>query len=349
MPELLLPNFSFTTASEPAVFYGIVGGSVVLVLLLLLGIYKLLGSRGARKEEAMPAPEPAQEPPDEITQPLPVAIRPHVLSSSTASIRAAARTDKGRARSGSVNEDDTLLAELADETGEVRTGLYAVADGMGGHQKGEVASRTAIEATISALQSHPFFANGDYLRDGLSDETVLDVVREAVSSANRAVYGVKVDQGTDMGTTLVLAMVLRSKAYVANIGDSRAYLLRDGSIRQLTEDHSLVERMVASGQITEAEARLHPQRNLIFRSLGTDPQVEVDMFVERLQPGDRLLLCSDGLTNMVPDAVLSHIASREENLDMACRLMIRTANEAGGRDNISVVLAEVLSPEDAAW
>lgn len=277
---------------------------------------------------------------EEITQPLPAAVRPRPQPSPSAvSLRAAQRTDRGRVRDH--NEDDTLIMDLKDETGEVRTALYAVADGIGGYEMGEVASRTAIGAIIQALRTDPFFAKGDYLRGEPGDEVVLDVLRNAVQVANREVYSVRMEQRNDMGTTLVLALVLNARAYVANVGDSRAYLLRDERIRQITEDHSLVERMVASGQITRAEARIHPQRNLIFRSLGTEPHVEVDLFVESLHPGDRLLLCSDGLTDMLPDDRLIHIGSGEPNLDHACRLLIRAANEAGGTDNISVVLAEV--------
>ncbi|MDQ3855030.1 MAG: Stp1/IreP family PP2C-type Ser/Thr phosphatase [Chloroflexota bacterium] len=319
-------------------------GAAALVALALLLLYLWLRRpRGGAQPVSSQVGMSAHDPRDEITQPLPVTIRPRVNTLSSATVRAAARTDKGRSRP--INEDDTLLAELADSEGRIRTGLYAVADGMGGHDQGEVASRTAIEATIDALQVHPFFAESVYLEDSFSDNEVLDVLRDAMASANKAVYGVRVEQGSNLGTTLVLALVLRSKAYIANVGDSRAYLIRHGEARQLTEDHSLVERMVATGQITRAEARLHPQRNLILRSLGSDPHIDVDLFVEHLQPGDRLLLCSDGLTGMLADDKLSHLASAEPDLDKACRMLVRAANEAGGTDNISVVLAKVLDTD----
>ncbi len=280
---------------------------------------------------------------DEITQPLPAVTRLHRQESSIGNILAAARTDTGRARK--VNEDDTLVAELSDERGRVVCGLYIVADGMGGHEKGEVASRTAIEAALESLQNNPFFVDGTYLTNRFQDEDVLDVLRDAVAAANRAVYKMRVGERSDMGTTIVLAMVLGGKVYIANVGDSRAYLIREGYIRQLTEDHSLVERMVATGQISEAEARMHPQRNVIFRWLGTDVQVEADMFVERLQPYDRLLLCSDGLNSMVPDAAIGHIAAQDLDLDHRARLLIQAANDAGGRDNISVILVETTPPD----
>jgi len=334
------------------------GIAVVAAAVFALLLVVVLRERRGRREETRAQSPPVRNNPsrspgisftrredahDEITQPLPVTIRPRANTSSVVGFRAAARTDKGRVRS--INEDDTLLAELTDDAGSVHTGLYAVADGVGGQDKGEVASKTAIEATIAALQAHPFFAEGLYRDDEIADDTVLDVLRDSVAGANRAVYSVKVEQRSDLATTLVLALVLRGKAYIANVGDSRAYLLRDDRFRQITEDHTAVERMVAMGQITVAEARQHPQRNVIFRSLGTYPQIEVDLFVEELEPGDRLLLCSDGLTGMIPDEALMHIARNEADLDKACRMMVRAANEAGGTDNISVVLAEVLETE----
>ena len=329
--------------SDPFVLLGV---SLLAAVGLALGLDWLRRSRRHRSEPEISPPHRDGQGGDEITQPLPMMIRPQGGTSAIGSLRAAARSDKGMVRT--VNEDDTLLAELADENDRVRAGVFAVADGLGGHDSGEIASSTAIEATVRALQTHLFFADGTYRRDDLRDEDVLDVLRDAVMAANRAVYAVKVDQGLDLATTLVLAFVVNRKAYLANVGDSRAYLVREGHIRQLTEDHSLVERMVASGQITEAEARLHPQRNLIFRSLGTEPLVEVDLFVERLQPGDRLVLCSDGLTTMVPDTTLAHIVAKEPDLDMACRLLIHAANDAGGKDNISTVLVELLPAEDGA-
>lgn len=341
---LPLPIHTVGLMTQTEYYYTFGGIAAAVAVLLLFGGFWLRRSRRRRSVTQSPRAVDRVASRDEITQPLPAVVRPPVQSAPNARIRAAVRTDKGRVRS--VNEDDTLKVELEDKSGDVQTGVYAVADGMGGHDKGEVASRTAIEATINALESHSFF--GDiYLNDAVTDESVLDVLRDAVAGANRAVYGVKVEQSSDLGTTIVLALVMRSKAYVANVGDSRAYLIREGKIRQITEDHSLVERMVATGQITEAEARLHPQRNVIFRALGTDPQVEVDLFVEQLQPGDRILLCSDGLSGMVPDDVLGHMASQEPDPDLACQQMIRAANEAGGRDNISVVLIEVLGPSSS--
>ncbi|MDQ3328276.1 MAG: Stp1/IreP family PP2C-type Ser/Thr phosphatase [Chloroflexota bacterium] len=332
--------FTLTTTTLAIV----VGVFVLVAVLLAFGLSRLKTS-GRDQNADGPAVSGEQDNVDEITQRLPPSVRSTVQGASSATLRAAARTDRGRVRPS--NEDDTLILDLKDDSGIVRTALYAVADGVGGKEKGEVASHTAIEATIRALQAHPFFENEAYLQSDFDDDSVVEIVRSAVMSANREVYGVRVDQNSDMGTTLVLALVMQGKAFVANVGDSRAYLVRDDQIQKLTEDHSLVERMVASGQITSAEARLHPRRNVILRSLGTDPQVEVDLYVEALQAGDRLLLCSDGLSGMLPDEALAQISGRERDVDRACRALVRAANDAGGMDNISVVLAEVVDSPDS--
>ncbi|MBA2363934.1 MAG: Stp1/IreP family PP2C-type Ser/Thr phosphatase [Chloroflexia bacterium] len=322
----------------------VVGAVLATAVLLALALSRLKAS-GAEQDAGSPVDGGEQSNGDEITQRLPPSVRPDVQGAAGATLRAAARTDRGRVRD--INEDDTLILDLKDDSGIVRTALYAVADGVGGKEKGEVASHTAIEATIRALQAHPFFENEAYLRSDFDDADVVEIVRGAVMTANREVYSTKVEQSSDMGTTLVLALVLHGKAFVANVGDSRAYLVRDNRAQKLTEDHSLVERMVASGQITSAEARLHPRRNVILRTLGSDPQVEVDLYVEPLQTGDRLLLCSDGLSSMLPDEALAQIADRERDVDRACRALVRAANEAGGTDNISVVLAEVMGSVDS--
>ena len=316
--------------------------TIAMVLLLAMLLFLTVGRlRPARRQQYATARMTSggeRNPRDEDTQPLPASIRQMVRPSATAALHASQCSDKG---ARPINEDDTLIMPLKDGAGTPRTGLYAIADGMGGHEKGEVASRTATEAVIRALQAEPFFQSGDFLSGEQNDQAVVELLRDAVTTANRDVYALKMEQRTNMGTTIVLALVLRGKAYIANVGDSRAYLLRGGQARQLTEDHSFVERMVASGQITEAEARLHPQRNIVTRSVGTDPSVEVDLFVEPLQPGDKLLLCSDGLSGPLSDAALVHVVEREPDLDAACRALVKAALDSGGTDNISVVLVEV--------
>jgi len=161
--------------------------------------------------------------------------------------------------------------------------------------------------------------------------------------ANRAVYERGRKARSDMGTTLVVALAVGSEVYVANIGDSRAYRVNQREIQQITTDHSVVERLVATGEITREQARTHPQRNLIYRTVGDKPQIEVDLFHESLKPGDWLVLCSDGLNGMVEDTQIQLAVTTALNPQAACEELVRLANEAGGDDNITVI---VVRPEE---
>jgi PPM family protein phosphatase len=230
-------------------------------------------------------------------------------------------TDVGRVRDG--NEDDFI--DQAD-----RLGLVAVADGMGGHRAGEVASATALEALRAAV------ANGQSLRDAI--EGANDAVLEK-SVSDQEFHG--------MGTTLTAGM-LGSDGYlvVGHVGDSRAYLVRDGEITQITDDHSLVEEMVRSGELTPEQAEVHPRRSVITRALGIDPEVEVDEYPIELQPGDRILFCSDGLTTMVRPDEIASILGREHDLRRAAQLLVDAANAAGGEDNITAVIVEAVEVPD---
>jgi serine/threonine protein phosphatase PrpC len=234
---------------------------------------------------------------------------------------AAGVTDVGRVRDG--NEDDFI-----DQSN--RLGLVAVADGMGGHRAGEVASATALEALRAAV------ASGQPLRD-------------AIEGANDAVLekSVSDQELAGMGTTLTAGM-LGSDGYlvVGHVGDSRAYLVRDGELTQITDDHSLVEEMVRGGELTREQAEVHPRRSIITRALGIDPEVEVDEYPIELQSGDRILLCSDGLTTMVRPDEIASILSREHDPRRAAQLLVDAANAAGGEDNITAVIAEAVEIPD---
>ena len=235
---------------------------------------------------------------------------------------AAGVTDVGRVRDG--NEDDFI-----DQSN--RLGLVAVADGMGGHRAGEVASATALEALRAAV------ASGQSLRD-------------AIEGANDAVLekSVSDQELAGMGTTLTAGM-LGSDGYlvVGHVGDSRAYLVRDGELTQITDDHSLVEEMVRGGELTREQAEVHPRRSIITRALGIDPEVEVDEYPIELQPGDRILFCSDGLTTMVRPDEIASILSREHDPKRAAQLLVDAANAAGGEDNITAVIVEAVEiPDD---
>jgi serine/threonine protein phosphatase PrpC len=248
------------------------------------------------------------------------------------------RTDVGQERA--LNEDSLLTLDVASvfRSASVPVGLFVVADGMGGHEAGDVASRLAIQAIArrAASEALPPAVAGEPLPDAREWLTATAL------AANRAVYDQRQSAGTDMGTTLVMTLVVGDVATIANVGDSRAYLLNEAEIVQITTDHSLVERLVATGQITREEAAHHPQKNIIYRVMGDKPQVEVDLFERRLAPGEALLLCSDGLSGMVPDRQMWQIWHTSTSPQDACDRLVEAANQAGGEDNITVVILQVM-------
>jgi protein phosphatase len=229
-----------------------------------------------------------------------------------------------------------IVAGVATDTGRVRDHnedayiveppLYAIADGMGGANAGEVASQLALE-TI-----------GDMQRAG---ETTLD---DEVREANRVVFARSAEDTkfAGMGTTVTAALASAEALHLVHVGDSRAYLLRAGSLRKLTRDHTLVDRMVEAGEISREEADVHPHRNVLLRALGTEPKVEVDALDLGVLEGDQLLICSDGLTDMVTESQISAILdiARGAPQDAADRL-VRAANRAGGIDNITAIVLEI--------
>jgi PPM family protein phosphatase len=201
--------------------------------------------------------------------------------------------------------------------------LFAVADGMGGAQAGEIASKLAASAVRS----------GDPGR-----------LEELIQEANRRVHQRSVEDAaaSGMGTTLTVAEIVGERVSIGHVGDSRAYLVRDGSLEQLTQDHSLVAELVRSGKLTPEEAEQHPQRSVITRALGTDPDVDVDTFAVEPRPGDLFLLCSDGLTSMVDDGMIERLVEEKRgDLDGLVKALIRAANKGGGEDNITVVAIEI--------
>lgn len=250
----------------------------------------------------------------------------------------AARTDIGRARG--MNEDTIYTGAYSNADGPIGT-LLIVADGMGGHTAGDRASQLAVATVKQNLRSA--------LETGVpaDDAQWHALLRTVAAAANQAVYAEARDAGArGMGTTLTVAIVTDRRVHLAHVGDSRAYLinaagvLSDGSTwNQLTTDHSLVARLVDIGQLTPEEARVHPQRNMIYRSLGTDPTVEVDVVSHALAAGDVLVLCSDGLNNHVEDAEIARIVLEEASEERAAERLVALANQRGGKDNISVVIA----------
>ena len=230
------------------------------------------------------------------------------------------RTDTGRQRRAN---EDAMLSHAP---------LFVVADGMGGAQAGEVASQAAVSA----------------FEEGLPDGPLAETLPARIQIANRVIH----DQArsdpsySGMGTTITAAAIDPGSETVTigHVGDSRAYRIRDGIIQRLTRDHSLVEEMRRRGQLTEAQAEEHPQRSIITRALGPEPEVDVDVQEVATAPGDLFLLCSDGLTSMLDDDRIRRIVNEADSLDDATRDLVEAANLAGGRDNITVVLFQVEDP-----
>ena len=225
---------------------------------------------------------------------------------------AAFRSDPGRQRTA--NEDSYYA----------RPPLFAVADGMGGAQAGEVASRLAAES----------FGPTDR-----GDESPEAFLRSIAETANERIHNLSQQDSTvsGMGTTLTAAMLEGDEVTLAHVGDSRAYLFRDGELKLLTSDHSLVEELRRQGRLTDEQAEDHPQRSIITRALGPESEVEVDTMTQSARPGDIYLLCSDGLTTMVREDRIAEVLSSTSDVDTAVKQLVREANEAGGRDNITVV------------
>lgn len=227
-----------------------------------------------------------------------------------------ARTDIGQVREGN---EDSFLADAP---------LFVVADGMGGHVAGDVASATAIQVVQNERSQ--------------LDAGDPDSLARVVQDANIAIFEKAVDDNTlrGMGTTCTLLLVDGSTAHLAHVGDSRAYLWRDGELSQVTEDHTLVGRMVAEGRISAEEAQHHPQRSMITRALGVDDKVEVDQFTLELVEGDVLMLCSDGLSSMLSADEIRDVLASDDDVQSKADRLVELANEAGGDDNITVVLVE---------
>ena len=226
----------------------------------------------------------------------------------------ASRTDVGCVRE---HNEDSLA---------VRSPLFAVADGMGGHEAGEVASAIAVETMLGLVPDSP---------DG-------DALAQAVVAANRAVLR-GAEDGTGrpgMGTTMTAALVYGEQAIIAQVGDSRAYLLHGGALKRITRDHSLVADLIEQGRLTEEEARYHPQRSVITRALGSDPEMEPDIYELKVEPGDKLMLCSDGLSSMITDDSIAAIMVTNPDPNECCNALVDEAIAAGGLDNVTVIVID---------
>jgi protein phosphatase len=256
-------------------------------------------------------------------------------------LHSAVVSDVGRVRQN--NEDTCAVAPLPSVAGAVAH-MLLVADGMGGAHAGEVASQLAGETVQQTLRSElQTLVPPD-------DAAWQDLLRRAVLAANQRVYSAAQAQSEQqgMGTTLTLIVVVGDRAHMAHVGDSRAYLCNAAGVTeegepllQLSSDHTLVARLVDIGQLTPEQSRTHPHRNALYRALGTEPTIDVDTGSHALRSGDRLLLCSDGLTTYVEDTELAQIVLQAAPPRHTCRRLVTLANERGGQDNVSVIVATV--------
>jgi serine/threonine protein phosphatase PrpC len=207
---------------------------------------------------------------------------------------------------------------------------------MGGHQAGEVASSLAARVVAHHIVRQ-FYLPTLASQERSTDQPALnDVLVDAVQAANIAVA----DNVPGGGTTLTCALVLGPRAYIAHVGDSRAYVITENGLDQVTHDHSLVDRLVELGQLTRDEAAIHPQKNVLYRAVGQSGMLEVDTYVRTIPRGGRLLLCSDGLWSMVSEAEMTRIVTTAPSLQAACESLVAAANEAGGYDNVTAILME---------
>lgn len=234
-------------------------------------------------------------------------------------------TDIGMCRK--INEDNYYVTTDGDFP-------YAiVADGMGGHKAGEIASMMVIDVVKNHLENK-LGGSSDYVEAG-------EVIRQAFISANSIIYKYSENHYKimGMGTTATLAMIYENKVITAHVGDSRAYMIDDNEIKQLTKDHSYVQELVSMGKITPEEAKHHPKKNFITRAMGAEETVKVDIGIKPYN-GEKILLCSDGLTNFVEDEEIKEIINGQDNLQKKSEKLVQTANSRGGRDNITIVVLE---------
>jgi serine/threonine protein phosphatase PrpC len=240
-----------------------------------------------------------------------------------------------------LNEDSLLAftSIISGNSGSTPFGLYIVADGMGGHQYGEVASNAAIRTIAGQVMRkfHPYLFN---LPSTPLDESLQEIMQSAISEAQRVVL----KEAPGSGTTVTAALVVGQQVTIAHVGDSRGYMIyQDGRIETVTRDHSLVRRLEELGQITASEAAVHPQRNVLYRALGQGEILEPDITTMPFPQNGYLLLCSDGLWGLVSEEDLRQMTLNAPTLQTACQNMVAAANSAGGPDNITAVLIQVLS------
>lgn len=240
------------------------------------------------------------------------------------------KTDRGRMRS---NNEDACYVMRKEK-------VFLVADGVGGSRSGEIASRTAVNGIADYVREHPL----DAIR---TTQQVKEYFEEAIKKINFDILdsSQRFEENRGMATTIVLAILVEDRMYVFNIGDSRAYIFREGILTQITEDHTYVNSLVKAGIITSQEAETHENRNMITRAVGADYNVEADLFLTKVQPGDILLLCSDGLYGEVSKGELEAILSEGKPMMQTCETLVGAANRNGGNDNITAISLKIMEDD----
>ena len=256
-----------------------------------------------------------------------------MLTNLSTALEFASVTDPGMVRS---HNEDSISADS-------QFGLVVLADGMGGYNAGEVASGIAV-AMLSAEMKQALEEREPHVKNGSGEPLAVALIRENSAKANAAIFQTSKSQPqyAGMGTTLVVALFYDNKMTVGHVGDSRLYRLRDEKLEQVTRDHSLLQEQIDSGMISKEQARFSQNKNLVTRAVGIDPEVETEIHTYDVAPGDIYLLCSDGLSDMVvDDDIQSTLATLQSNLPLAAKQLVQQANDNGGRDNVSVILARV--------
>ncbi|NLM57882.1 MAG: Stp1/IreP family PP2C-type Ser/Thr phosphatase [Clostridium sp.] len=241
-------------------------------------------------------------------------------------MRFSAKSDRGKVRE--LNEDSYRVITGYSNVPDA----FIVADGMGGHSSGEVASSMAVQFAEEYILTHP--------EEFSNEESVLSGIKKLMEEANAAIYTKALESQSTlgMGTTFITVVMLKNKMYIGHVGDSRVYLIRDGVMEKVTTDHSFIEELIKNGSLTREEAENHPKRNIITRALGCEQEILVDTLTVEAGEKDIFVLCTDGLTNMLKEEEILDIVLRNDDPEAACNELVYWANEKGGEDNITVIV-----------
>lgn len=243
-------------------------------------------------------------------------------------MRFGVESDRGKVRE--INEDSCKVITGKDGVPDT----FIVADGMGGHNSGELASRMAVELSEEYLLK--------FLKPDENEESILALISNMIAEVNKSIYfkAKESEENFGMGTTFIIGILLKGKLYIGHVGDSRVYLVSNGALKRLTTDHSYIEELIKNGSLTREEAQNHPKKNVITRALGCEENVEVDTYSVDINGEDIFILCTDGLTNMLSENEILSIINNNDDPQYSCSELVRIANEKGGEDNITVIIVK---------